>query len=55
MKKGGLVMSLFKKNISDALEDVKDKAGELKKKAEDKADELKDKAVNTCIRTVNGF
>ena len=36
-------MSLFKKSISDALEDVKDKAGELKKKAEDKADELKDK------------
>lgn len=26
-------MSLFKKSISDALEDVKDKAGELKKKA----------------------
>ena len=48
-------MSLFKKSISDALEDVKDKAGELKKKAEEKSDELKDKAVNTCIRTVNGF
>ena len=56
-----LQFSRREKGIKVSLKDQKDNklffslTEELKKKAEDKADELKDKAVNTCIRTVNGF